>query len=90
MRHFFEELKKRVQVWHERRAQRIEAARQAELDAEARRRVQVMEFNGELFVSVDGVPLLDVSDINGMLPGAVANARRNFKDWREETLFSNS
>ena len=90
MRHFFEELKKRVQVWHERRAQRIEAARQAELDAEARRRVQVMEFNGELFVSVDGVPLLDVSDSHGMLPGAVANARRNFKDWREEKLFSNS
>ena len=34
-----EEIKKRIQVWHEERAKRIEAERQAELDAEARRAV---------------------------------------------------
>ena len=58
MSNFLDEIKKRLQVWHEHRAERIEAARQAQLDAEARERVQVMEYNGDLYVSMNGVPLL--------------------------------
>jgi hypothetical protein len=85
-----EDLKRKLQVWHERRAERIEAARQAELDAEARERVQVMEFNGELYVSVYGVPLFGVEDLKGELTEAVAHGRANYKDWKEEQLFSNS
>lgn len=42
---FLDEIKRRLQVWHEQRAERIEAKQQAELDAEAREAVQVMEFN---------------------------------------------
>lgn len=87
MNNFFEELKKRIQVWHERRAERIEAERQALLDVEARNAVQVMEFNGELYACVNGVPLFGVSDINGTLPEAVAKARQNYKDWKEEKLW---
>lgn len=87
MANILEEIKKRIQVWHEKRAARIETNRQAELDAEAREAVQVMEFNGELFVSVNGVPLFGISDIRGTFPEAVANARRNFKDWKEEKLW---
>lgn len=75
MSNFLEEIKKRIQVWHEQRAERIEAERQAQLDAEARERVQVMEYNGELYVSMDGVPLLTVCDLNETLPEAVAHAR---------------
>ena len=45
MSNFLDEIKKRIQVWHEQRAERIEADRQAALDAEAREAVQVMEFN---------------------------------------------
>ena len=82
-----EEIKKRIQVWHEQRAERIEAERQALLDAEARKAVQVMEFNGELFACVNGVPLFGVDDIKGTLPEAVAHARQNYKDWREEKLW---
>lgn len=84
---FFEELKKRIQVWHEQRAERIEAERQAQLDVEARNAVQVMEFNGELYACVNGIPLFGVSDINGTLPEAVAKARQNYKDWKEEKLW---
>ncbi len=87
MRKFFETLRKKLQVWHERRAERIEAERQALLDVEARNAVQVMEFNGELYACVNGVPLFGVSDINGTLPEAVAKARQNYKDWKEEKLW---
>lgn len=50
MSNFFETLRKKLQVWHEQRAERIEAERQALLDAEAREAVQVMEFNGRLYI----------------------------------------
>lgn len=87
MKNFLDEIKKRIQMWHEQRADRIEAARQAELDAEARKAVQVMEFNGELFACVNGVPLFGVDDIKGTWPEAVAHARQNYKDWKEEKLW---
>lgn len=87
MSNFLEEIKRRIQVWHEKRAERIEAERQAQLDVEARHAVQVMEFNGELYACVNGVPLFGVSDINGTLPEAVAKARQNYKDWKEEKLW---
>ena len=80
-------MRKKLQVWHERHAERIEAERQALLDVEARNAVQVMEFNGELYACVNGVPLFGVSDINGTLPEAVAKARQNYKDWKEEKLW---
>ena len=87
MKFFLDEIRKRIQVWHEQRADRIEAARQAALDTEAREMVQVMEFNGELFACVNGVPLFGVGDIKGTLPEAVAHARQNYKDWKEEKLW---
>ena len=87
MSNFLEEIKRRFQVWHEKRAERIEAERQAQLDVEARNAVQVMEFNGELYACVNGVPLFGIGDIRGTLPEAVANARQNYKDWKEEKLW---
>lgn len=87
MKQLIETIRKRLQVWHEQHAERIEAERQALLDAEARKVVQVMEFNGELYTCVNGVPLFGVSDINGTLPEAVAKARQNYKDWKEEKLW---
>ena len=87
MSNFLEGIKRRIQVWHEQRVERIEAERQAQLDVEARNAVQVMEFNGELYACVNGVPLFGVSDIKGTLPEAVANARQNYKDWKEEKLW---
>ena len=84
---FLDKIKRRLQVWHEQRADRIETKRQARLDAEAREAVQVMEFNGELFVSMNGVPLLAVYDLNETLPEVVSHARQNYKDWKEEKLW---
>ena len=87
MSNFLEEIKRRIQVWHEQRAASIEYKRQTQLDAEAREVVQVMEFNGELYACVNGVPLFGVDDIKGTLPEAVAHARQNYKDWKEEKLW---
>ena len=74
-----DELKKRLQMWHENRADRIENRRQVQLDAEAREVVQVMEFNG--------IPLFGKEDICGDFTEAVANARSAYKDWKEEKLW---
>lgn len=84
---FLETIKKRMQEWHETRAQRIEHARDVALDNEARKAVQVMEYNGELFISVNGVPLIGVQDLSGSLLETVARGRENYKDWKEEQLW---
>lgn len=74
-------------MWHEQRAERIDAERQSQLDAEARKAVQVMEFNGGLFVSVNGVPLFSIDSFRVSIGDAVANARNAYKDWKEEKLW---
>lgn len=84
---FLEKLKKRLQTWHEERADRMQNKRQARLDAEAREAVQVMEFNGELYVSVHGIPLFGQSDFSDDLTEAVASGRKAYKDWKEEKLW---
>lgn len=89
MTNILDEIKKRLQLWHEERADRIENARQAALDAEARRAVQVMEYNGELFISVNGVPLIATEDLKGSLLETVTHGRENYKDWKEEQLWKN-
>lgn len=84
---FLDKLKKRLQTWHEERADRMQNKRQARLDAEAREAVQVMEFNGELYVSVHGIPLFGQSDLSDELTEAVASGRKAYKDWKEEKLW---
>lgn len=87
---FLDNLKKRLQTWHEERADRMQNKRQARLDAEARETVQVMEFNGELYVSVHGIPLFGQSDLSDDLTEAVASGRKAYKDWKEEKLWEQS
>ena len=87
---FLDKLKKRLQTWHEERADRMQNKRQARLDAKAREAVQVMEFNGELYVSVHGIPLFGQNDLSDDLTEAVASARKAYKDWKEEKLWEKS
>ena len=87
---FLDKLKKRLQTWHEERADRMQNKRQARLDVEAREAVQVMEFNGELYVSVHGIPLFGESDLSDDLTEAVAAGRKAYKDWKEEKLWEQS
>ena len=87
MSNFLDEIKKRIQVWHEQRAERIEADRQAALDAEAREAVQVMEFNSRLYICVHGTPLFDIDIFKNSVAEVVACGRRVYKDWKEEKLW---
>ena len=74
---FLDEIRKRLQTWHEERANRIEEKRQAQLDSEAREAVQVMEFNGKLYIDIFKDSVAEV----------VACGRRTYKDWKEEKLW---
>ena len=87
MSNFLEEIKKRLQVWHEQRAERIEAVRQAALDAEAREAGEVREFNGRLYICVDGTPLFDIDIFKNSVAEVVACGRSAYKDWKEEKLW---
>lgn len=80
-------MKKKLQVWHKQCAERIEAARQAQLDAEAREAVQVMEFNGRLYICVNGKPLFDIDIFKDSVAKVVTSGRQVYKDWREEQLW---
>lgn len=82
-----DEIKRYLQVWHEQRAASIEYKRQTQLDAEAREVVQVMEFNGRVYVSVNGIPMFDIDDVSGSMIDIVTKARQNYKDWKEEKLW---
>ena len=88
MSKFLEKIKKRIKVWHEKRAERIEAERQALLDAEANKAVQVMEFNGRLFICVNGKPLFDIDIFKNSVAEVVAIGRKTYKEWKEETLWT--
>jgi len=87
MSNFLEEIKRRIQVWHEKRAERIEAERQAQLDVEARNAVQVMEFNGRLYICVNNKPLFDIDIFKKSVAEVVASGRQAYKDWKEEQLW---
>lgn len=84
---FLDEIRKRLQTWHEERAERIEVKRQARLDAEAREAVQVMEFNGKLYICVDSKPLFDIDIFKDSVAEVVACGRQTYKDWKEEKLW---
>lgn len=86
MKQFIETIKKRIQVWHEVRARRMERARQLRLDREARKAVQITELNGILYICVHGVPLFASADLTEGLFKSVAQARSNYMNWKEEKL----
>ena len=87
MKNLIETIRKRIQAWHEQHAARMEKERQARLDAEARTAVQVMEYNGILYVSVNGTPLFGAADLAQDLTKSVSQARQVYKGWKEEKLW---
>ena len=88
MKQIIETMMVRIQVWHEVRARRIEARRVKLLDNEARRRLQLMEHNGTTYLSMDGMPLLEASDLTNGLTESLARVRANYADFREEGIWA--
>nr|DAE07025.1 MAG TPA: hypothetical protein [Myoviridae sp. ctuJM17] len=88
MKQIIETMMARMQVWHEVRARRIEARRVKLLDHEARQRLQLMEHNGTTYLSMDGMPLLEASDLTNGLTESLARVRANYADFREEGIWA--
>ena len=87
MKQIIETMMARMQVWNEVRARRIEARRVKLLDHEARQRLQLMEHNGTTYLSMDGMPLLEASDLTNGLTESLARARANYSDFREDEIW---
>ncbi len=83
MGNILDKIKKYISAWHKQFVERAEAKRKAQLEAEVNEAVQVREFNGELYVSIHGAPLLGVGDIKGTLTEAVAHCREIYKSYLE-------
>lgn len=83
MKRILERIKQVFSTWQSGRTARRRAHYAAVLDATARESVQVMEFQGRLYVSVSGVPLFDIDDVKGSLTDAITKARTNYKRWKE-------
>lgn len=59
----------------QRRQEHNEAKREQQLRAEANRRIQAREFEDDIYICMDGMPLLLPSDIGGDICGTIANMR---------------
>ncbi len=59
-------------------AERREATAECRMFMDARRTIQVCEFGGEVYVSMDGVPLLPVDGLKWDLPTALDVAREAY------------
>lgn len=78
----------RVAAWlrgmRGRRAERRMAARELRLMADARRAVQVREFCGEVFICMDGVPVVPADGMKWDLPTVLDVAREAYIKYRQE------
>lgn len=84
MSNFLEETRKCIRLWRERCAEYGDATLRARIEAEAREAVQVMEFKGRLYVSVNGVPLFGIDSFRVSVADAVAHGRKAYQAWKEE------
>ena len=67
-----------------RRAERRKAAAECRMLMDARRAVQVREFGGEVFVCMDGVPMLPVDGLKWDLPTVLDVSREAYLKYRKE------
>lgn len=78
----------RVREWlkairEESRKRRVQK-RSGAIIREARQMVQVKEFGGIVYVSYDGVPLVDVNSIVDSIPEALDDIRATYVEWMEK------
>jgi hypothetical protein len=67
-----------------RRAERRKAAAECRMLMDARRAVQVREFGGEVFVCMDGVPMLPVDGLKWDLPTVLDVSREAYVKYMKE------
>ena len=87
MKAFLKKIQQLLKEWRKKRDLLKECKLDAMLYAEAQDVVQVMEYNGNMFLSVNGVPVVGVEDLKTPLVDAIIHARMNYKSWKEEQIW---
>lgn len=75
----------KMEAWVMSHKEREQAARkktkQERLETESKRRLQVMEYEGEVYLSYDGVPLLSERDFGSDMISILESMRSNWKKY---------
>lgn len=73
-------IRMRRQIWRTRR----ELRRSRALFRESERRIQAGEFSGEIFITLDGVPVMPADGLTWDMPTSLTVAREAWIHWREK------
>lgn len=89
MRKLFEELKAWLSARRRRAVEEKSARRECALVMESRRAVQVREFAGELYISLNGMPFLPLEGLGWDVGTALEVSREAYCRYRRETAGGN-
>lgn len=84
MKEMYERLSAWLRETRRRRTERKKAAAECRMVMDARRAVQVREFGGEVFVCMDGVPMLPVDGLKWDLPTVLDVSREAYVKYMKE------
>lgn len=77
-----------IHNWLKRINERSKAAcqerRAKQLDNLSCKAINVIEFNGRLYISYSGVPVVRVDDLKVKVPEILAQAREDYLAWKEK------
>lgn len=74
----------RFQDWHEDRRMTKTALHRTHLEFESRRVIQLREYGGAMYISVNNMPILPVDSLDWDLPVALDVCRDAWVQWRME------
>lgn len=84
MKKVFERIDQWLKTRQRRQAEAKQARRECALLIEARKRIQVREFGGALYLTYDGNPVALASDMKQAVADVLDNARAAWVEWRME------
>lgn len=84
MMKYLKEIKQRVCNWFVMQRNLAQEWKDADLDIESQRNVQAMEWQGTLYLAVNGVPVVEIDNLRDSLANSVLKARASYRDWKEE------
>lgn len=64
----------------------MRAKEQQRIVCESERRIQAMEFNGALYLCVDGTPIIKQDRLTGYLTDAVKHGRETFTEYHTNKI----
>lgn len=87
MNKIFKQISAGLSAWRESCRTQCAGRRTRRIEKEAMTALQVMEFNGDMYLSYHGVPVLSAKHATVPLTEAVSHSRETFKAWMEARLW---